>query len=101
MEIHAPKYHLVAVDLRDVNALLNKLQASGIDFNQPTLFLAECVLIYLPPDQAKEIVTTISEKFTAPAFINYEQVYIAPDFFHVTLLVLRFLIIQLKNIVIA
>ena len=38
------RYHLVAADLRDVDALDASLRAAGLDAAKPTLVLCECVL---------------------------------------------------------
>lgn len=40
-------YHLVSGDLRDTAALEDRLRAARVDFSAPTVFLAECVLVYM------------------------------------------------------
>jgi len=48
----ALSYALVAGDLRDVAALDAALAVAGLDPKLPTLFIAECVLVYLEPAAA-------------------------------------------------
>ncbi len=40
-DVHAPHFHLLTADLRDVAAVQATLTAAGIDFSVPTLFLSE------------------------------------------------------------
>ena len=40
------RYHLVAADFADVPRLREKLEESEVDYNCPTLVLAECALVY-------------------------------------------------------
>jgi O-methyltransferase involved in polyketide biosynthesis len=74
IELHAGRYHVVSADLRDAVELAAKLSACGVDRAQPTLFIAECVLIYLPPEAAHAIIAWAAGAFTHAAFVNYEQV---------------------------
>jgi hypothetical protein len=45
-----------------------------IDFTKPTLFLSECVLIYLTVEQACEVIHWASTKFTNSGILIYEQI---------------------------
>ena len=40
----------------------------------PTLFLAECVLVYMEPEKSKEVVQWAGANFTTALFINYDPV---------------------------
>ena len=40
------RYHLVAADFSDVSRLREKLEESEVDYQCPTLVLAECALVY-------------------------------------------------------
>jgi hypothetical protein len=40
-DVHAPRFHMLTADLRDIAAVQATLAASGIDFSVPTLFLSE------------------------------------------------------------
>lgn len=46
-DLHSANYHIVGVDLRNIDELANKLQQSEVDYTIPTIFLAECVLVYI------------------------------------------------------
>jgi len=45
----------------------------GVD-RQPTLIIAECVLIYLEPHVSRAVVKWAADKFETAAFVIYEQV---------------------------
>ncbi|KAJ1532223.1 hypothetical protein ONE63_000841 [Megalurothrips usitatus] len=72
--LHAGNYHIVGVDLRQRSELITNLENCGIDFSLPTLFLAECVLVYIESPLVDEILKWISSNFDSVAFINYEQI---------------------------
>ncbi|XP_056627239.1 leucine carboxyl methyltransferase 1 isoform X3 [Triplophysa dalaica] len=40
----------------------------------PTLFMSECVLVYITPEQSSKLVHWIADTFPTAMFINYEQV---------------------------
>lgn len=40
----------------------------------PVLFLSECVLVYMNPEQSSKLVHWASDTFHTAMFINYEQV---------------------------
>lgn len=73
-EAHSKDYHLVAVDLRDVHTLESKLADAGLNKGLPTLFLAECVLVYMEPEKSAAIIDWVGRNFKTALFINYEQV---------------------------
>ena len=50
------------------------------DFSLPTLFLAECVLIYMTPEKSQAILKWIASKFKDAVFINYEQLHMDDSF---------------------
>jgi len=58
-------------------ARLEKLLLSetcGLDPKIPTLFMSECVLVYVDPDSSGNLIEWIAKTFTAAAFITYEQI---------------------------
>lgn len=73
-EISSDFYQLVACDLRDVNALDKVLTSCGLDKGRPTLFLSECVLIYMTVEESAALIKWSSEKFDVSYFVLYEQV---------------------------
>jgi hypothetical protein len=55
--ITLPHYHLISGDLRNWSSeVVPSLLASGFDVSAPTLLLAECVLVYMPPGHSQSIV---------------------------------------------
>ncbi|CAI5489614.1 unnamed protein product [Closterium sp. Naga37s-1] len=72
-------YSLVSADLRDTDKLNEALAAAGADFGPitATLFLCECVLIYMDAPSSHRLVAWTAEKFGTAAFVVYEQ--IRPD----------------------
>nr|CAB3263402.1 leucine carboxyl methyltransferase 1-like [Phallusia mammillata] len=78
--LHCEKYHLVTCDLRDTGSLKDKLKSSEVDFSVPTLFLTECVLVYIPPEDSMAILKWCAESFTDAVFVNYEQVRMHDNF---------------------
>jgi len=72
-DLHSPRYHLVAADFTDVPALQAKLAESEVDYSCPTLFLAECALVYVKPASTSGLVTWLAKTFSSGTFINYEQ----------------------------
>jgi len=79
-ELHAKNYHLVGADLRNMNDVSLKLTESEVDTNVTTIFLAECVLVYLQIHQSDGLLKWITEKFPSAFFINYEQVNMVDRF---------------------
>lgn len=68
-------YKLFSADIRDTDKLGEKLAQFGVDTTVPTLFLTECVLVYLKPEESKKILTFIKEHFTGDtALLNYEMI---------------------------
>lgn len=88
-ELHASNYHLIGTDLRNIDELFAKFQTAEVNFNLPTIFLAECVLVYMEPNNCFNLLRSLSEKFTNAAFINYEQVNMRDRFGDVMLTNLR------------
>jgi len=72
--MHAGNYHIVGADLRQLPEFESRLRQSGIDFDLPTLFIAECVLVYIETALTNDLLKWIATNFKTVAFINYEQV---------------------------
>ncbi|XP_046622918.1 leucine carboxyl methyltransferase 1 [Neodiprion virginianus] len=88
-DLHAANYHLMGIDLRNISELANKLAQAEVDFSLPTLFLAECVLVYVDKNATSTLLQWIGKKFYDALFINYEQVNMKDKFGEVMLSNLR------------
>lgn len=73
-ELHSETYHLAAADIRKLDEVESKLLESSVDFELPTLFLFECVLVYMPLKQSQDLLSFIGRKFASALCVNYEQV---------------------------
>ncbi|VDO07656.1 unnamed protein product [Rodentolepis nana] len=78
-------YHILSFDLQsDPDSLIKLLCESPdgpkLSSDLPTLFLAECVLVYIPTKFSDSLLLTLSSKFTQAAFLNYEQVNMIDKF---------------------
>ena len=100
-ELHSLHYHLISGDLRNMSHLGDQLLSTGLDtrykrphvpvlsispshptyssppshiHSLPTLFLAECVLVYMEPEKSKEVVQWAGANFTTALFVNYDPV---------------------------
>lgn len=84
-DLHSTRYHLVAADFVNLTELEDKLTQSEVDYNCPTLVLAECVLVYVDPAKVGRMLGWMSEKFSSLTFINYEQLNMEDRFGQVML----------------
>ncbi|VDL19793.1 unnamed protein product [Hymenolepis diminuta] len=78
-------YHILSFDLQSDPASLIQLLCDSPDGPQlspdlPTLFLAECVLVYIPIKFSNPLLSILSSKFSQAAFLNYEQVNMLDKF---------------------
>ncbi|KAF9317202.1 hypothetical protein BG003_001067 [Podila horticola] len=74
-ELYSKDYCLLSGDLREFeDAILPKLRAQGFDTSLPTLFLSECVLIYIEPRDSDAIVDWVGANMAASLFVVYEQI---------------------------
>ncbi|TPX62163.1 hypothetical protein PhCBS80983_g00721 [Powellomyces hirtus] len=74
-ELHGADYHLLAGDLRTfATDLVAKLHLLNFSSTSPTLFLSECVLIYLAPSVSESILRAASSIITSGMFVVYEQI---------------------------
>lgn len=74
MDLHSDCYNLLSADLRSAKELDAKLKSCEIDFTAPTLFLSECVLIYMTAEQSERLITYLASAFKTACYVNYEQV---------------------------
>jgi len=81
-ELHATDYHLITFDLRSLHhcphvaqTLKDKLLTEcGIDPKLPTIFISECVLVYMETPCSHSLLKWITETFSKCVVIHYEQV---------------------------
>ncbi|KAM7535491.1 hypothetical protein Aperf_G00000102126 [Anoplocephala perfoliata] len=78
-------YHILSFDLQSDPRSLIKLLCDSPDGPQlstdlPTLFLAECVLVYIPTKSTNALLSTLSSNFSQAALLNYEQVNMLDKF---------------------
>lgn len=88
-DMHAGSYHCMGVDLRNVNELEAKLQQAEVKYNVPTLFIAECVLVYIENSCVDRLLQFIAAKFPNALFVNYEMCNMNDTFGNVMLENLR------------
>lgn len=73
--LHTPWYTLATADLRSPESVAAAFEAAGIDRATPTLLLAECVFVYLPPPATSTLVTFLASHLTDAAILLFEQVH--------------------------
>ncbi|XP_033629910.1 leucine carboxyl methyltransferase 1-like [Asterias rubens] len=79
-ELHSTHFHIMWADLRDVAQVEDKLNKVGLDKNKPTLFLSECVLVYMPPEKSSALIKWAGSTYNTSMFLNYEQVNMGDRF---------------------
>lgn len=91
-ELHASDYHLIHADLRTVSGsdgakiLQDKLfKDCSLLPDVPTIFLSECVLVYMEANLSASLLKWISSHFDKCFFLNYEQVNLNDRFGEVML----------------
>ncbi|KAG0738754.1 hypothetical protein G6F57_007173 [Rhizopus arrhizus] len=77
MDLKSQDYCLLGGDLRHWPEVSNQLIRAGFDSNAPTLFLSECVFIYLSSQDSDTILQWITDHTANTMFALYEQ--IRPD----------------------
>ncbi|KAJ7984714.1 hypothetical protein DPEC_G00357620 [Dallia pectoralis] len=72
--LDSDRFCIIGTDLRDIQGLDEKLRKFHLNPELPTIFLSECVLVYMTPDQSSKLVNWASDTFHTAMFVNYEQV---------------------------
>ncbi|XP_007526690.1 leucine carboxyl methyltransferase 1 [Erinaceus europaeus] len=72
--LDSARYAVIGADLRDIPELEKKLKKCNMNTQLPTLLIAECVLVYMTPEQSANLLKWASSSFDTAMFINYEQV---------------------------
>ena len=87
-ELHANDYHLITGDLRSLETSPTAAQslhdkffkACGLDPDIPTIFISECVLVYMEPTASAALLKWLTQYFSSCVFIHYEQVNLSDRF---------------------
>ncbi|CAH8456966.1 unnamed protein product [Schistosoma turkestanicum] len=79
------RFHLLSFDLRRpvqdfLDVLCSSVSGPGCSKICPTLFLAECVLVYMSPETSFQLLNGLSMNFPHASFLHYEQVNINDSF---------------------
>ncbi|CAO3625477.1 unnamed protein product [Mucor fragilis] len=77
MDLMGKDYCLVGGDLRNWPDIVSRLLEAGLNLELPTLFLSECVFIYITSEESNTILKWITENMKNTMFALYEQ--IKPD----------------------
>ncbi|XP_062859884.1 leucine carboxyl methyltransferase 1 [Trichomycterus rosablanca] len=78
--LDSDRFCIIGADLRDLQGLEEKLRKFHINTELPTLFMSECVLVYMTAEQSSRLVHWAAHTFNTAMFINYEQVNMADRF---------------------
>uniref|UniRef100_A0A8D0H427 Leucine carboxyl methyltransferase 1 n=1 Tax=Sphenodon punctatus TaxID=8508 RepID=A0A8D0H427_SPHPU len=78
--LDSSRYSIIGADLRNPQELEEKLKTFSMNPLLPTLLVAECVLVYMTPQQSTRLLKWAANTFQAAMFINYEQVNMADRF---------------------
>ncbi|NXD17905.1 LCMT1 methyltransferase, partial [Nothocercus nigrocapillus] len=78
--LDSSRYSIIGGDLRFSSDLEEKLKKHNLDIQLPTLLIAECVLVYMTPQQSANLLKWASSTFPMAMFINYEQVNMTDRF---------------------
>ena len=73
-DLHGRDYHVIGADFTNVAALEKKLAECNVDYGRPTIFIAECVLVYVGAKETANFLRWCVDKFThSPlVFLNHE-----------------------------
>ncbi|XP_030067415.1 leucine carboxyl methyltransferase 1 isoform X2 [Microcaecilia unicolor] len=74
------RYCIVGADLRNLPDLEEKLKKFNLETQLPTVLVAECVLVYMSPEQSASLIKWAACAFHTAMIINYEQVNMGDRF---------------------
>ncbi|KAH8852150.1 Leucine carboxyl methyltransferase 1 [Schistosoma japonicum] len=86
----AGRFHLISFDLRRpvhelIDILCSTVRGPGCSKIYPTLFLAECVLVYMPAETSYKLIEGLSANFPRASFLHYEQAVYSTTLCHVNM----------------
>jgi tRNA wybutosine-synthesizing protein 4 len=75
-ELHAKGYKVVVADLAQDPAVLERtlVETCGLDCSLPTLFVSECVLVYMDPEASGRVIEWAGTRFPRAVMVTYEQI---------------------------
>jgi len=73
-------YHLISCDISDVEMLDSKLCSAGIKKSIPTLFIAECVFVYIPLENVQRFLEYITNEFGTVMLADYDPINLNDKF---------------------
>ncbi|KAI7862867.1 S-adenosyl-L-methionine-dependent methyltransferase, partial [Spinellus fusiger] len=97
-ELVSEKYCLIGGDLREWTSVVERLLHHGLDVSIPTLFLSECVFVYLPSQDSHTILEWITREVQHAMCVLYEQIHPKDAFGKMMLKNLQERHIELKGI---
>lgn len=72
-EINTNNFSLISVDLRKISELDKRLTECNVDRSVPTLFISECVLVYMSTEHSSALLRHLASSFNHCMFLKYEQ----------------------------
>ena len=72
--IETKEYILHPMNLTDTQAMKLFLSSGKMDLSLPTLFLSECVLIYIVPEKVNPTLQLLQQSFPNSCIVVYEQI---------------------------
>lgn len=72
---------MIPHDLKKSDELIGKLTRSGLDPQIPTLFVSECVFMYLPDEKTRSLLSVLSTTFRDSCICLYEPIVGHGDMF--------------------
>lgn len=78
--LNSDRFCIIGADLRDLSNLDEKLKKCHLNPELPTVFVSECVLVYMTPSQSSNLVRWAAETLHTAMFISYEQVNMGDRF---------------------
>ncbi|XP_063285036.1 leucine carboxyl methyltransferase 1 [Pelobates fuscus] len=78
--LDSSRYSVIGADLRNLKDMEERLKKFSMDTQLPTVLVAECVLVYMTPEQSSRLLKWAADTFPTAMFINYEQVNMGDRF---------------------
>lgn len=68
------RYHLAAADLNELPQMEQALDAAGWQSSEPTLVIAECLLVYMTADKSRALVEWFGTRASVAALVSYDMI---------------------------